>query len=544
MRSFGGALRHSGFRRRAVVYGLSAVGQTFGVVAVSVAVFDQTGAAAWVGAVAAARLLPYVLLSTFGGIVADRLGFRVVMHHSAIARVVLCSLLALAVALSVPPVIVVLTIFALTACGTPCYPAVVAATTEEMPSGELAPANALLVGVETVAFVAGPAVGGLAILVVQPAVALALNAGLFVAVWIAARSVPWLASERRRVAGFDRGPMESEGHASLSGIRALVADVPTPAPVVLLVVVNLVYGASLVSLLLVAEDVLGTGSRGYSVLNIAFGVGGVVGLLLSARLARSRRATGVLAGAAMVACVPLALLAIVPWSLVAASLLVVAGAAGVVVEVLALTMIQQAIAQHLVARVIGVLDALVVAAICAGSLVMPVLVHAVGLAAGLVVVGAGFPARCGSRGSGAASVADGVRARPRHRPVVRYKGAVADTDSGGVVDIDRIPIAAVALQGRAIVAANAHASDLLRHTEADLVGMSVDDAIAGVARTIEVVVDHATSGEQVAILRDTTDERRLGAIVEALADSTLVIDRDGLVAWQSERLDVAGAGRA
>jgi diguanylate cyclase (GGDEF)-like protein len=104
-------------------------------------------------------------------------------------------------------------------------------------------------------------------------------------------------------------------------------------------------------------------------------------------------------------------------------------------------------------------------------------------------------------------------------------------------ELDDLPAAAVLLRDDVILAANAPAARLLGQSSSELMGLRLDDAVAERgARTIEVLVDDARAGDRIAILRDCTDERRLNAIVEALADSTLVIDRDGLVAWQSEGL--------
>ena len=116
-------------------------------------VWSATGSDAWLGLTGAVRLLPYVLLSTAAGILADRFARTAVLRWSAVLRTlllaaaggaVLADQLALGVGLAALAV----------AVSTPAYPAAVAA----MPglggsrTGRL---TDVLVTVEVAAFVVG-----------------------------------------------------------------------------------------------------------------------------------------------------------------------------------------------------------------------------------------------------------------------------------------------------------------------------------------------------------------------------------------------------
>jgi MFS family permease len=122
----------------------------------------------------------------------------------------------------------------------------------------------------------------------------------------------------------------------------------------------------------------------------AVGVGGIIAAGFTSRLAESDRPALVLTGSVLVAGLPLSLLAFIDDPLPAYLLLVVEGAGSIVLDVVAITLLQRVVLQHVMARVFGVLDSVVVAGILAGSLVAPPLIIALGLQATLVVFGAGL----------------------------------------------------------------------------------------------------------------------------------------------------------
>src|SRR6202011_4109282 len=99
------ALGHTDFRRLIAAYGVTAVGQTFGSVAMAVAMYDLTRSATWVAAIAAARLLPYLVVPGLAGVIAARVPRRGLLVASSAARAVLALVLASAVASGAPPLI-------------------------------------------------------------------------------------------------------------------------------------------------------------------------------------------------------------------------------------------------------------------------------------------------------------------------------------------------------------------------------------------------------------------------------------------------------
>ena len=359
--TFRSALRHRRFRWLIAGHAASSLGQTLGAVAVAGVLYARTGQIAWVTAAAAARLLPYILGSTLAGVLADRRDRQAVLIWSCVVRAVLVAGLAGGVAAAAPPALLVGLVFAMTLAGTPSYPAIAASIPALVPPGDLAPANGLLTTIETGAFMIGPAIGGLLLVVGSPALALGVNAAAFVlalALFVPAGSLP--------AASASEAP-ESLGGALAAGLRAITASGQVLAPMVLVISVNLVYGGSLVCLAAYAREQLGSGESGLGILTAALGAGALVGVLLANPLARAHRPMRAIVVSSLLAGLPFALLTVVHQAAAAAALLVVAGAASIVTEVLAVTVLQASLPTTVIARVFGVLDSLVIGAVLVGA---------------------------------------------------------------------------------------------------------------------------------------------------------------------------------
>ena len=127
-----------------------------------------------------------------------------------------------------------------------------------VPEQELAPANAILTGLETLAFIAGPAAGAAALVLGSPATAMFVNALIF---GVALAPIAKLRDRGERATTDDSlvDDAQDQGSPLTAGIRAITSSGEVAAPLLLVVAVNLVYGGSLVGLVLVADDLLGTG---------------------------------------------------------------------------------------------------------------------------------------------------------------------------------------------------------------------------------------------------------------------------------------------
>jgi CRP-like cAMP-binding protein len=177
--------------------------------------------------------------------------------------------------------------------------------------------------------------------------------------------------------------------------------------------VSFVYGTDTVVLVAVAHGQLHAGARGYGYLLAGLGVGGVLMAPAIERLAGAPRLAWIILGGALAYTVPTALLVVVHSSPLAFAIEVVRGAGTLVVDALAITALQRAVAAELVARVFGVFFALMIGAVALGAIVAPLVLRAVDLHTALLLAAfapaaaalAGYPALLALDRASAARVA-------------------------------------------------------------------------------------------------------------------------------------------
>ena len=137
---------------------------------------------------------------------------------------------------------------------------------------------------------------------------------------------------------------------------------------------NLVAGALNVLIVVSALQLLNLGNSGVGVLNGAVGIGGVVGAIVAAALLGRRRIASDL-GLGLVLCgAPIILVAAIPGTAATLVLLAVLGTGVTIVDFAAVTLLQRAIPDDVLARVFSVLQSVFVGTIGLGALLAPLLV--------------------------------------------------------------------------------------------------------------------------------------------------------------------------
>ena len=354
-------------------------------VALAVALFEQTGDAAWTAVAAASRLLPYVLLSPLAGALADRWGHRRTLELTGAVRIGLAAVLTAGIAMSAPPALLALAVFAATTAATPVYPTLNAFVPTAVLADDLAAANSLLSTTETLSWIVGPALGGLLLTVGSSTVTAVVATSLLAVALAALGFVP------RRAPSVAAAPEEGMAGAVASGVRALLQSGAAGAVLLVLLSTNLIDGSSQVLLLLVSDRKLGLGDGGYGLLNAALGAGALAAVLVNRRMAAGPRPLRPLLVAVGVAGACYGTLAVVGAPSAAVALILLLGGASVVAEVVAITVVQGAVPRTHLARVFGIVDALTVGAILVGAAAAPALEAALGLEGALVALGLAGP---------------------------------------------------------------------------------------------------------------------------------------------------------
>jgi MFS family permease len=343
------------------------------------ALWQQTHSAAWIAAIGLARTLPYVLLSGYAGVLADRADRRQVLAASGAARAALLGGLALALTLHAAPSLLLSVYAGVTLAGLPAYPALAAGLPEATRGADRRRRNAQLATAETVAWAAGPALGGLL-----------LGLGFVAATSVA---TALLLAGRLLLPRAPLGGHDSAARSTLTpAVRALRAAPRSIRWVAAAIGANVALGTVTVLLPAIA-DAQTPGRFGW--LAAALGIG-AAGAPLLARQTSARALPLCVAG------LPL-LLVTVPNLPAVLSGLTVSGAGLVWVEVVAMTRIQDEIAPELRARLFGLVDSLLVGGAAVGALIGP-LAAAIDPVASVAAAGLALAAGAGV----------GSRARPRH----------------------------------------------------------------------------------------------------------------------------------
>lgn len=355
-------------------------------VALLALVYERTGSATWVSLTTAIRVIPVVVLGPLGGVLADRYDRRRLMIGADVVRAALMVLLGIVAATGLP-ILLAPALAGAAAAASLVYPSCVAACTARfVDEGELQRANALRSAIGQAAIVVGPALGALMMVVAGPSVSILLNAVTFIASAVAIGAIR---------AGEKFAPPERSGEVQMpsvlsdikSGAQALRG---APAAIRLVaadVLCSAVYGMLTVTLVLVSRKV-GAGTGGYGLLLGGFGLGGVIGATVTARLDAPSRWRGTLAVALLLVGVPLAVLGVVPTLAGALALAVLGGGGMIVGEVLSETALPRMLDDEVLARAYGLVFPVSISGIVAGSLIAGPLVSAFGLTGTLAVGGA------------------------------------------------------------------------------------------------------------------------------------------------------------
>ncbi len=251
---------------------ISSVGTQIQTVALGWLVYDLTGSAALLGGIALARAIPTILLSLFGGTLADQVDRRRLMLISQTILAAFSALLAVAIQTGLTDITLLYAFAVLTAAASavsvPTTQAFIPALVDRE---RLANALTLNVLAFNVAAVLGPALGGVVI----------GNLGVAAAYWFDAASffvvVAALLAMRSRVAP---EPLSRRGLAALMDGLTFVRDRPVLWQLMVIDFLAVLFASRFGLLPVFAQSVLNVGAQGLGLLYAAVSFGAVIGSVL------------------------------------------------------------------------------------------------------------------------------------------------------------------------------------------------------------------------------------------------------------------------
>jgi MFS family permease len=352
-------------------------------VALSVYVYDFGGAAA-VGVLGLVRAVPAVLGIPAGSAAADRTRRERVLLAIQILRTVTLAGAAAVVGIGEAHWAVFLLAGLTAGVGAAYRPAqlallpILARTPQELVATNVS--GSMLEGV---AVLVGPLLAGVLLTV----------SGAETVLWIASGISAWAALLVTRVSPGPYVPARGQGAIAdlVAGVRALAKE-PGPRLIILLFASqSFVRGLLNVLLVVVAFRLLDIGESGVGFLNAVFGFGGLLGGVIGLGLVGLRRLARPFAAGLVMWGAPIALIAVWPQAAWTAACLVVVGAGNAILDVSGFTLIQRGIDDAVLARVFGVFEILVIAALGAGSILGALLVSQLAPRPALVVAGGVLP---------------------------------------------------------------------------------------------------------------------------------------------------------
>lgn len=262
------------YRRLFLATLASGAGTFLAAIALTVDVFDRTDSGKWVSALLLAEFLPAIVIGFALGPLVDRWSRRRLLIGSDLARLVVFCLLPFAGSAAQ---VVVLAFVAGVATGL-FRPAVYAGMPNLVSDDDLPEANALLQGVENIAWMIGPVVGGVLLAAQGPELAYWINAATFLVSAVLLARIP--AGRLQAGIAASRGHWQDLG----DGFRTVLRS---RALLTVLVVWNIAWvgiAAVNVAEVVLAKVSLGAGDIGFGVLVGASGLGLTLGSLSASSL--------------------------------------------------------------------------------------------------------------------------------------------------------------------------------------------------------------------------------------------------------------------
>lgn len=363
--------------------GISSVGDWLYLTAIPVLVYRETEDLALVGLAAAARLLPWLLLSIPAGAIADRVSKPRLLLVAESSRSVLMFLMTTLLLVGGPLWLVFGFALGAVAAGTFAMPAQGALVPDlARDDAELGTANILSSTFDNVASVVGPAIAGVLIVLGGLEIAFAINGLSFLGV--VAVLVVLVQSADHGGAAMEV-PSDAVRPAAISineGWAAIGRD--AARPLMMDAAISFAAGALFILPVLIAASQPGDNAILVGILAAGGGFGGLMGALTTGVFVNGRSRQGLIVGVG-VAVASLVLLAGNTTPALAIAAVAIASGAIVQLDTLNMTDLQRSTDARRLGRTLGLLHTLAAAWIIAGSIVAGTLAQVLGVGPAVLV---------------------------------------------------------------------------------------------------------------------------------------------------------------
>ena len=356
-------------------------------VVLALAAYAEAGAGGVTLAVLA-RVLPAALSAPLVALLADQRSRRGLLLALAAGSTALLAAIALVVAVGGPfAVVLVLTaLYSVLTSGLDPAQAALLPGLARTPR-ELAAANSLWNGFGYGAIFLGSLVAGVAVSAWSLEVGFALMAASSAIAMVAlARMTPDVRPAHRAPR-----PGASVARELLLGVREVRRSPGLGDAVGVLIVLAFVNGVLDVLIVVVCVEVIGIGTGGVGTINAAWGFGGLVGAFAGlALLSRGRFGAALNQGAVLVV-LPLAAVMLITAPAVAVVGFALFGAGYAITETSGQTLVQRLASDETLARAFGVAETASQGSVALGAVVAPLLMHAAGVQAAVVITALTLP---------------------------------------------------------------------------------------------------------------------------------------------------------
>jgi MFS family permease len=384
--AFRAVFSNAALRRVEVSWALSITAYWVFIIALSLFAYEEGGAAA-VGFVGLIRVLPSVVAAPFAALLGDRYPRQRVIFFVNIARTIAIAAAA-AVALLGAPVALIYLLTALVGLMQSIFRPTQAALlpTLSRTTEELTAANLVLTTIESVGVFVGPAIGGILLALVGVDVVFAASAVAFLLSALLLAGVR-PAEPEAKVAPSTRGVLRE----SFAGFTTIARDHRLRLIVGLYGAQTLVAGALNVLIVVSALELFDMGNSGIGFLNSAVGTGGLIGGFGALALIGRNRLGSDFAVGLVLWGLPILVIGLFPEPPVALLLLGIVGVGVTLVDVAGLTLLQRAVPDEVLTRVLGVVQSVFVGTLGLGAILAPVLISAFEIRGAWIISGALLP---------------------------------------------------------------------------------------------------------------------------------------------------------